>query len=73
MGIEDRDWYREAVREREGLSKPKQSPHGMSQRNFDAIWKARQQPSGWGLFAFRTLVYCLAVYVALVLVKNLLT
>lgn len=58
MGVEDRDWYREAIRERERKS---QAP------------KTHPAPSGQWFHAFvKTLVYCFAVYGFLALLVRFL-
>lgn len=62
MGIQDRDWYREAVRDRER----------QLQKKFRTSAFVRRSPAAFSPWAsaVKTVVYCLAIYGALSLIKR---
>jgi hypothetical protein len=63
MGMQDRDWYREEMRNRERQRQQKA-------KNATFTGSPSSPLSLWASAAFRTAIYCLATYGALSLIKR---
>jgi hypothetical protein len=62
MGIQDRDWYREAVRDRE---------RQLKQKTRNPLFTSTNPSPSWASATLKTIVYCLATYGALSIFKRL--